>query len=56
VRVLEGDWTLGDPAIGRFLERHGRAGVPLYIFYAPGQEPRILPQVLTASILTDLAG
>jgi thiol:disulfide interchange protein len=56
VRVLEGDWTLGDPAIGRFLERHGRAGVPLYIYYAPGKEPRVLPQVLTASILTDVAG
>jgi DsbC/DsbD-like thiol-disulfide interchange protein/cytochrome c biogenesis protein CcdA len=56
VRVLEGDWTLGDPAIGRFLERHGRSGVPLYLYYAPGEEPRILPQVLTASTLTDLTG
>jgi DsbC/DsbD-like thiol-disulfide interchange protein/cytochrome c biogenesis protein CcdA len=56
VRVLEGDWTLGDPAIGRFLERHGRLGVPLYLYYAPGEEPRILPQILTASALTDLAG
>jgi thiol:disulfide interchange protein len=56
VRVMEGDWTLGDPAIGRFLERHGRLGVPLYLYYAPGQEPRILPQVLTASTLTDLTG
>jgi thiol:disulfide interchange protein len=56
VRVLEGDWTLGDPEIGRFLERHGRAGIPLYIYYAPGREPQILPQVLTASTLTEAAG
>jgi len=56
VRVLAGDWTLGDPAIGRFLERHGRSGVPLYLYYAPGEEPRVLPQILTASILTELAG
>jgi len=56
VRVLEGDWTLGDPAIGRFLERHGRSGVPLYLYYAPGEEPRILPQLLTASALAELAG
>jgi thiol:disulfide interchange protein len=56
VRVLEGDWTLGDPAVGRFLERHGRSGVPLYLYYAPGEEPRILPQILTASALADLAG
>jgi DsbC/DsbD-like thiol-disulfide interchange protein/cytochrome c biogenesis protein CcdA len=56
VRVLEGDWTLGDAAIGRFLERHGRSGVPLYLYYAPGQEARELPQILTSSALTALAG
>jgi len=55
VRVMQGDWTLGDPAIGRFLERHGRSGIPLYIYYAPGQEPRLLPQILTASMLAELA-
>jgi thiol:disulfide interchange protein len=56
VRVLEGDWTLGDAEIGRFLERHGRSGVPLYLYYAPGAEPQVLPQILTASALTALAG
>ena len=56
VRVLEGDWTLGDAAIGRFLERHGRSGVPLYLYYAPGGEPQVLPQLLTSSALTALAG
>jgi thiol:disulfide interchange protein len=55
VAVLEGDWTLGDPAIGRFLERHGRIGVPLYLYYPPGQEPRTLPQLLTEGDLTALA-
>ena len=29
VRTLVGDWTNGDPAITRFLESRGRAGVPL---------------------------
>ena len=29
VKVLAGDWTNGDPAITRFLESRGRAGVPL---------------------------
>src|SRR3546814_13779772 len=29
VAVLVGDWTKNDPAIGRFLARHGRSGVPL---------------------------
>ena len=27
----------------------GRSGVPLYIYYAPGKEPEILPQLLTVS-------
>jgi thiol:disulfide interchange protein len=54
VAVLVGDWTRGDPAIGRFLERHRRSGVPLYVFYAPGQPPQILPQVLTPGHLTRL--
>jgi thiol:disulfide interchange protein len=56
VRVLEGDWTLGDAAIGRFLERHGRSGVPLYLYYPPGGEARILPQILTSAMLSELAG
>ena len=55
VAVLVGDWTDGDPALGRFIERHNRAGVPLYLWYAPGTtEPRVLPQVLTSGMLADL--
>ncbi|MFN3944063.1 MAG: protein-disulfide reductase DsbD family protein [Allosphingosinicella sp.] len=54
VAVLVGDWTRGDPDIGRFLERHGRSGVPLYLFYRPGAEPEILPQVLTVGQVTGL--
>ena len=37
VRVVAGDWTNGDPAITRFLESRGRAGVPLYLWYRPGR-------------------
>jgi DsbC/DsbD-like thiol-disulfide interchange protein/cytochrome c biogenesis protein CcdA len=54
IKALVGDWTLGDAAIGRFLERQGRSGVPLYLYYAPGQEPQVLPQLLTAGQLTAL--
>jgi len=56
IRVLVGDWTRGDPAIGAFLERHGRSGVPLYLFYPPGGQPEILPQLLTAGRLAALGG
>lgn len=55
VAVLVGDWTDGDPALGRFIEAHNRAGVPLYLYYAPGAaEPQVLPQVLTSSMLAAL--
>jgi len=55
VAVLVGDWTDGDPALGRFIQAHNRAGVPLYLYYAPGAaEPRVLPQVLTPGMLADL--
>jgi thiol:disulfide interchange protein len=52
VAVLVGDWTRGDPEIGRFLEKHGRSGVPLYLYYAPGKPVEVLPQVLTTGRLT----
>ena len=55
VKVLAGDWTNGDPAITRFLDSRGRAGVPLYLWYAPGKEPEELPQILTPSMLISRA-
>jgi thiol:disulfide interchange protein len=51
VKVLAGDWTNGDPAITRFLESRGRAGVPFYLWYAPGKPAEELPQVLTPTML-----
>jgi DsbC/DsbD-like thiol-disulfide interchange protein/cytochrome c biogenesis protein CcdA len=55
VKVLAGDWTNGDPAITRFLESRGRAGVPLYLWYAPGRPPEELPQILTPAMLISRA-
>ena len=55
VQWMVGDWTNADPAITRFLEANGRAGVPLYLFYAPGaRAPQVLPQVFTPGTLTAL--
>jgi thiol:disulfide interchange protein len=54
VAVLKGDWTRQDAEITRYLEEHGRSGVPLYVYYEPGAEPHILPQVLTVEMLTAL--
>jgi len=55
VVAIRGDWTRRDPAITRFLTAHGAAGVPLYLWYAPGEEAEVLPQVLTPDTLTELA-
>ena len=55
VVAMRGDWTRRDPAITRFLTAHGAAGVPLYVWYAPGKDGEVLPQVLTPDMLSDLA-
>jgi DsbC/DsbD-like thiol-disulfide interchange protein/cytochrome c biogenesis protein CcdA len=56
VRTLVGDWTNGDPAITRFIDSRGRAGVPLYLWFEPGaNEPEELPQILTPTMLSERA-
>ncbi len=55
VQVFAGDWTNGDPAITRFLESRDRAGVPLYLWYAPGKPVEELPQILTPGMLISRA-
>jgi thiol:disulfide interchange protein/DsbC/DsbD-like thiol-disulfide interchange protein len=48
IAYLVADWTRRDPAITTLLAAHGRSGVPLYLYYAPGAaEPKVLPQILT---------
>jgi thiol:disulfide interchange protein DsbD len=48
IAYLIADWTRRDPEITALLAAHGRSGVPLYLYYAPGAaEPRVLPQILT---------
>jgi thiol:disulfide interchange protein/DsbC/DsbD-like thiol-disulfide interchange protein len=51
VLYLKGDWTNRDPSITAYLADHGRNGVPLYVFYPPEGEPRVLPQILTEEIV-----
>lgn len=54
IQVLVADWTSEDPAITAELERHGRAGVPLYLFYEVGgsiETPAILPEILTPDLV-----
>ena len=53
VAVLTADWTTSDPAITKALAQFGRNGVPLYLVYPKGGEPRVLPQVLSPQVVID---
>lgn len=56
VITMVGDWTVRDEAITAFLTQQGAAGVPLYLWYAPGASaPEQLPQVLTPDLLAERA-
>lgn len=43
---LKADWTNRDPVITAALERHGRSGVPLYVFYPASGDAVLLPALL----------
>ncbi len=47
VVYLVADWTNRDDAIAAALAEHGRAGVPLYLYYPPQGAPVVLPQLLS---------
>lgn len=55
VIVIRGDWTRPDEDIAAFITQQGAAGVPLYLWYPPGDDGQQLPQVLTQQMLVDLA-
>jgi len=51
---LVADWTNRNAEGTALLSAHGRAGPPLYLYYAPGAAaPKVLPQILTESIVLD---
>ena len=49
VTLLRADWTRYDPAITKVLNALGRNGVPVYAWYAPGQEVHLLSELPSAS-------
>ena len=53
VVAMKGDWTNRDPKIGDFLAAHSRYGIPFYVLLRPGQEPLLLPELLTQDEVTD---
>ena len=55
IQTMVGDYTRRDPDITRFLAKYGRSGVPLYVYYPPNANARLLPQILTVDDLTALS-
>jgi thiol:disulfide interchange protein len=55
VVMLRADWTHGDPEITQILKEHGRAGVPMYLFYPGGRDrsPMILPELISSQTVLD---
>lgn len=53
---LVADWTNRNDAIAKELEKYGRSGVPLYLYFAPDNKTvkgDILPQILTVNMLLE---
>ncbi|WP_372808583.1 protein-disulfide reductase DsbD family protein [Pontiella sp.] len=55
VLLLKGDFTHRDPEINEWLERFGRAGVPLYVLFKPGEtiQAVTLPELINAGMVID---
>ncbi|WP_421785675.1 protein-disulfide reductase DsbD family protein [Hyphobacterium sp.] len=54
VQVLIADWTNRDDRIAAAIRGYGSAGIPLYVYYAPGgTEPQILPPLLNTRLLLE---
>ena len=54
---LVADWTNRNAGITALLQAHGRSGVPLYLYYAPGAaDAVVLPQVLTEDEVLKVVG
>lgn len=53
VAYLVADWTNRDATIAAALAEHGRAGVPLYLYYPPEGPAVVLPQLLTEDVILD---
>lgn len=53
IQMIVADWTRKDDAISNALKKHGRAGVPFYLYYPPTADaaPIPLPELLTKDIV-----
>jgi thiol:disulfide interchange protein DsbD len=52
---LKADYTRKSPLIFQWLQRYGKAGVPMYLVLPadPDRKPWVLPEALTPGIVVD---
>ena len=54
IKYVVADWTNKDKSILDALNKYGRSGVPLYVYWKPGmKKPSILPAILSEKIVLD---
>ena len=54
VTLMQADWTQPDDRISRFLEAHGRFGIPFNVVYGPSApDGIILPEILRSASVLD---
>lgn len=51
VAAFKADWTTGDPVITAALSKFGRSGVPLYVVYKGTGPAKVLPEVISPSLV-----
>lgn len=56
VLAMKADWTNRNDAIGDYLARFGRYGIPFYVLYRPGQEPHVFSELLTQKAVLEALG
>ena len=53
VVLMIADWTRKNAEISEFLRGFGYQGVPLYVYFPPGGEPVVLPQILSEDLVIE---
>ncbi len=54
VLLLKADWTDRDPLITEALRDFRRNSVPLYVYYSTDGDVKVLPEILTKTMITEL--
>ena len=55
INYIVADWTNRDEEILKVLNKYGRSGVPLYVFWRPGmKESILLPAILTENLVLEM--